>query len=109
MKKILVIDDSALMRRAISDIIESTNEYCVAYTAKDGVEGLEIIENNHDISVVFCDINMPRMNGLELLRVLKRKDIDVPIVIFSSSDDTQDTIAALELGAIEFIKKQNGF
>ncbi|MBP3620336.1 MAG: chemotaxis-specific protein-glutamate methyltransferase CheB [Lachnospiraceae bacterium] len=105
MKKILVIDDSALMRRAISDIIESTNEYCVAYSAKDGVEGLEIIENNHDIATVFCDINMPRMSGLELLQVLKRKNIDIPIVIFSSSDDTDDTITALQLGAIEFIKK----
>lgn len=105
MKKILVIDDSALMRRAISDIIESTNEYCVAYSAKDGVEGLEIIENNHDIATIFCDITMPRMSGLELLQILKRKKIDIPIVIFSSSDDVDDTITALQLGAIEFIKK----
>ncbi len=105
MKKILVIDDSALMRRAISDIIENTNEYCVAYNAKDGVEGLEIIKNSHDISVVFCDIAMPRMDGLELLQVLKKKNINVPVVMFSSSDDTSDTITALQLGAIEFIKK----
>ena len=105
MKKVLVIDDSALMRRVLSDIIENTNEYEVAYTANDGIEALSVIEEYSDISVIFCDIIMPRMNGLELLQVLKRKGIITPVVMFSSSKDARDTITALELGAIEFIKK----
>ncbi|MBE5943912.1 MAG: chemotaxis-specific protein-glutamate methyltransferase CheB [Lachnospiraceae bacterium] len=105
MKKVLVIDDSALMRRVLSDIIENTNEYKVAYTANDGIEALSVIEEYDDISVIFCDIVMPRMNGLELLKVLKYKNVDIPVVMFSSSKDTKDTITALELGAIEFIKK----
>ncbi len=105
MKKILVIDDSTLMRRVISDIINQTNEYCVAYMAKNGVEGLEYIENNNDILGVFCDINMPKMSGLELLQILKRRNIHIPVVMISSSDDVNDTITALQLGALEFIKK----
>ena len=105
MKKILVIDDSALMRRVISDIINNTNEYEVAYTAGNGVDGLAILEEKKDITAVFCDINMPHMGGLELLQVVKRKGIQVPFIIISSSQDAHDTITALELGAMEFIKK----
>lgn len=105
MKKILVIDDSTLMRRVMSDIINSTNEYIVAYTAGNGVDGLAILEEKDDITAVFCDINMPRMDGLELLQVARYKDIRVPFVVFSSSEDARDTITALELGALEFIKK----
>ena len=105
MKKILVIDDSALMRRVMSDIINSTKEYKVTYTAINGIEGLTILEEHSDIVAVFCDVMMPQMNGLELLQVVKRKNINVPFIMFSSSEETSDTLTALELGAIEFIKK----
>ncbi len=105
MKKILIIDDSALMRRVLSVIIDKTNEYMVSYTASNGVEGLEILERCDDISVCLCDINMPRMDGLELLEVVRKKNIKVPFVVISSSEYAKDTITALELGAIEFIKK----
>ena len=105
MKKVLVIDDSALMRRVMSDIISNTNEYVVAYTASNGVEGLRIIEEKDDIVAIFCDINMPKMNGLELLKIIKQKKIEIPFIIFSAQDDATDTFSALELGAMEFIKK----
>lgn len=106
MKNILVIDDSALMRRVISDIIMETKEYRVKYTASDGAKGLAIIEKHIDeIDAVICDINMPNMNGLELLRIVKERMLDLPFIIFSSNSDISDTLTALELGAIEFIKK----
>jgi len=105
MKKILVIDDSTLMRRVMSDIIITTKEYIVAYTASNGVDGLAILEENSDIAAVFCDINMPRMNGLELLQIAKLRNINVPFIVFSSKENIHDTVTALELGAIEFIKK----
>ena len=73
-KKILVIDDSALMRRVISDIINESNEYEVAAIAKDGVEGFDMIVSNPNLySAIILDINMPKMNGLELLRNLQKK------------------------------------
>ena len=107
MKKVLVIDDSALMRRVMSDIISNTNEYVVAYTASNGVEGLRIIEEKDDIVAIFCDINMPKMTGLELLKIIKERGIDTPFIIFSAQGDAKDTFTALELGAMEFIKKPN--
>ncbi len=107
MKKVLVIDDSALMRRVMSDIISNTNEYIVAYTAANGEDGLRIIEEKDDIVAIFCDINMPKMNGLELLKIIKERGVETPFIIFSAQGDATDTFKALELGAMEFIKKPN--
>ena len=68
-KKILVIDDSALMRRVISDIINESDEYEVVAIAKDGLEGLDmIVSHPYEYSAIILDINMPKLNGLELLK-----------------------------------------
>lgn len=105
-KNILILDDSALMRRVLSDIINKTEEYHVAFEAANGIEGLEIIERNQ-VDMIFLDMHMPRMNGVEFLRFLKESDIHIPVVIISgySKRDTKDTIEALALGAIEFVRK----
>lgn len=105
-KNILILDDSALMRRVLSDIINKTEEYQVAYEAANGLEGLLIVENNH-VDMIFLDMHMPKMNGVEFLRVLKECNVHIPVVIVSgySKRDTKDTIEALSLGAIEFVRK----
>ena len=105
MKKILLVDDSALMRRVLSAIINETNEYTVAYIAKNGAEGLEMIEKNKDISAVVCDVNMPVMTGIELLTTLGRRNMMLPFVLLSTKDEAIYTIKALELGAVTFLKK----
>ena len=104
MKKVLIVDDSALMRRVMSDIINETKEYIV-YSASNGLEGLEIIKSYDDIVVVFCDINMPRMGGIELLKTVKELGINVPFIMISSKQETNDTMLALELGCLDFLKK----
>ena len=84
-KKILIIDDSALMRRVISDIINSGDDYEVAAIAKDGVEGFDLIVSNPNYySVVILDINMPKMNGLELLEKLQKNRIEQTVIIVST-------------------------
>lgn len=105
-KNILVLDDSALMRRVLSDIINKTEEYHVAFEASNGVEGLQVIEKNH-VDMILLDMHMPKMNGVEFLRFLKESGIHIPVVIISgySKRDTKDTIEALSLGAIEFVRK----
>lgn len=111
-KKILIIDDSTLMRRVLSDIINESENYQVCLVAPDGVEGLKIVEDERfkDINIIFLDIHMPRMGGIEFLRILKQKGIVRNIVVFSSvaTNDCEDTIEALDLGALEFVKKPEG-
>ncbi|MFQ8982176.1 MAG: response regulator [Waltera sp.] len=66
-KKILVVDDSALMRRVLCDIIDTDIRFQVADRAKDGLEAFDLLSRNSYDAVVL-DVNMPRMNGLQLYR-----------------------------------------
>jgi len=105
-KKILVIDDSALMRRVLCDIIDADERFEVVDKAINGLEGLEKITNNH-YDVVVLDINMPKMTGLELLKELQERNIPANVVMASTDtiDGAQVVIDALELGALDFIHK----
>ena len=111
-KKILVIDDSALMRRVISDIINSGGDYEVAAIARDGVEGFDLIVSNpHLYSAVILDINMPKMNGLELLEKLQKNRIEQTVIVVSTvaKEGAKETIKALELGAFDFVTKPENY
>ena len=107
-KKILIIDDSALMRRVISDIIKSGNEYEVAAIAKDGLEGYEYIRQNPTLySAVILDINMPKMNGIEFLKIIKSDPNfkTIPVVILTTSNDENDKFICYSYGAAGYIIK----
>lgn len=58
MKNILIVDDSALMRRVLSDIIDDNKELNAAYLAEDGVEALEILDSGAKVDAIVLDINM---------------------------------------------------
>ncbi len=106
MKKILIIDDSALMRTVLSDIINSDSRFQVVDKAKDGVEGLELLKKNTYDAVVL-DINMPRMDGITMLKEMNRLKIRAKIMM--ASTDTKEgakvTMDALDLGALDFVHK----
>ena len=106
MKKILIIDDSALMRTVLSDIINSDSRFHVEETAKDGVEGLELLKKKSYDAVVL-DVNMPRMDGITLLKEVQKNGIKAKILM--ASTDTKEgakvTMEALDLGALDFVHK----
>ncbi len=105
-KKILVVDDSALMRRVLCDIISTDKRFQVADKATDGFEAFDLLSRNKYDAVVL-DVNMPRMNGLQLLEELRK--FKIPAKVMMASTDTKEgaktTLDALELGALDFIHK----
>lgn len=107
MKNILVVDDSALMRRVLSDIIDSDENLRAQRYAVNGVEALEILESEGKFDAIVLDINMPKMNGIEFLRELKKrgKKENVLIVSTLAKQGAKETIQALELGAFDFVTK----
>ncbi|MCM1048090.1 MAG: chemotaxis-specific protein-glutamate methyltransferase CheB [Clostridiales bacterium] len=106
MKNILVVDDSALTRRVLCDIIESDDRYHVQDKAADGIEALELLCAKQYDAVVL-DINMPRLDGLGLLKELQSRKIQARILLISASADrsAKITFDALELGAMDFVQK----
>lgn len=106
MKKILVVDDSALMRRVMCDIINADERFRVVDRATNGEEALALlIGNTYD--AVILDINMPKMNGLELLKELQNRKIIARVIVASTDtrEGEQITLDALSLGAIDFLHK----
>jgi len=107
MKKILVVDDSALMRRVIFDIINSDKDLRAERYAVNGLEALEILQSRAKFDAIVLDINMPKMNGLEMLREMKKRGMNEKVVIVSTlaKEGAKETIQALELGAFDFVTK----
>jgi len=105
-KKILIVDDSALMRRVLCDIINSDDRFEVADFATDGAEGFKkIVAKQYD--AVVLDVYMPRMTGLEMLKEMQKSGVSANVMMASTTtgEGAKETLDALELGAIDFIKK----
>lgn len=103
LKKILVVDDSAFMRKIITEQINKISGFEVVATAHDGEASLWKIERFKPDAITL-DVEMPGMNGLETLKKIREK-WDIPVFMLSSVQEQDITIAALEAGAIDFIEK----
>ena len=108
-KRVLVVDDSAFMRRLITEIVESRPEFLVVGTARVGADALaKVTQLRPDI--VTLDIQMPVVDGMTALRQIMT-EMPRPVVMLSAAGSTTDnslTIRALELGAVEFVRKPSG-
>jgi len=103
--RVLVVDDSALMRKLIPTILERDPSIEVVGTAMDGTFALKKIDELHP-DVITLDLEMPRMDGLEALRLIMRR-APMPVIVFSthSKEGAYSTFKALALGAIDFVAK----
>ena len=106
--KVLVVDDSIVMRRIISDILSKDEEIEVVGAARNGAEALEMVREL-DPDVVTMDIEMPVMDGLTALQHIMAES-PRPVVMLSSMDKRQAdiTLKSLDMGAVDFISKTSG-
>ena len=100
--KILVVDDESRMRKLVNDFL-SKKGYTVIEAA-DGEEALDVFYTNKDIALVVLDVMMPKMNGWEVCREL-RKESRVPIVMLTAKSEESDELWGFELGVDEYISK----
>lgn len=103
--KVIVIDDSAFMRKSLTHMLESDPEIRVVATAHDGREGIDKI-NTFKPDIVTLDIEMPGMDGLTALKLIMEQ-MPVPVLMVSAltTEGAQATIQAFDLGAVDFISK----
>ncbi|MGH4141121.1 protein-glutamate methylesterase/protein-glutamine glutaminase [Clostridium sp.] len=107
--KVIVVDDSALMRKIVSDMINSEAEMEVIDTARNGEELLAKIRYKIP-DVITLDVEMPKMDGIVTLKQMKKNNIKIPVIMLSSvsKTGTELTMDCLELGAFDFIAKPSG-
>ena len=102
MGKILIIDDERAIRRALREILEF--EDFAVDEAENGKEGFEkATETVYDI--IFCDIKMPLMDGLEVLRELVKVGVETPVIMISGHGNVETAVEAIKNGAFDFIEK----
>jgi len=103
--RVLVVDDSAFMRKIITDLIEKDSQFKVVGTAQNGIEAVTSVETSNP-DVITLDLEMPMMNGIDAMQHILKKH-KLPIIMLSgiSEANTRDTIKALQFGAFDFIRK----
>jgi len=109
MINVLIVDDSAVVRQHLKDVLESDKDIRVMGTAKDGEEAVRFVQEKKP-DVITMDINMPNMNGFEATRKIMETN-PVPIVIVTASYDRSDvekSFHSMEAGALAIIEKPFG-
>lgn len=104
-KKVLVVDDSATVRHQVGSAL--TQAGFTVIEAVDGVDGAARIEATSDLALVICDVNMPRMNGLEMLEAVRSKPCaaSMPIIMLTTEGDPSLVARAKQAGAKGWIVK----
>jgi two-component system nitrogen regulation response regulator NtrX len=105
MPKILIIEDEASIRAVLKDILKDQKELKLEVDeAKDGAEGLTMLQSN-SYDIAFCDVKMPKMDGMEVLRKAKEAEIDTLFIMISAHGSTEMAVDATKIGAFDFLQK----
>lgn len=102
MKKVLVVDDTKSIRMLLTTCLELEGFETV--TAKNGQEAIEIFEREK-IDLVFLDIKMPELSGTEVLRRIRSKGINTPVVIMTAFGTVKNAVECTRLGAVAYLQK----
>ena len=100
--KILVVDDESRMRKLVSDFLTKKNFQVLE--AGDGEEAIDIFYAEKDVALIILDVMMPKMDGWEVCREI-RKNSKVPIIMLTARGDERDELLGFELGVDEYISK----
>ena len=101
-KKILIVDDDEDILEFISEIL--TNKGYLTLVAKDGIEAVKIIENE-EVSIVISDLEMPRMDGIQLLKWIKKEYSEIVTIIVTGYGTVETAVEAMKIGAFDYILK----
>ena len=102
LKSILIIDDERSIRATLKEILEF--EKYLVETAVDGIEGYKMAEENN-FDLIFCDIKMPKIDGIETLKKIVENKILSPVVMISGHGDIETAVETLKIGAFDYIEK----
>ena len=104
MSKILIIEDEAAIRRVLTKILSEENVTYQVDEAEDGFQGVEKVKSE-DYDLILCDIKMPKMDGVEVLEMVKKIKPEIPIVMISGHGDLETAINTMRLGAFDYSSK----
>ncbi len=102
-RRILIVDDDTALRKSLAEQLELNDEF-MAVECDTGAQALQAIEQ-HRFDAILLDIGLPDMDGRDVCRALRRKEIHVPIMMLTASDTDADTVMGLDSGADDYVTK----
>lgn len=103
---VMIVDDSSVMRKIVERSLRQAYKDPIdeVYEAGDGAEAMEKLQGS-PVNVIFSDINMPNVNGIEFLKKLKENSQPAPVIMITTEGGEQTVLEAIQLGAKGFIRK----
>lgn len=101
---ILLIDDHPLLRKGVKQLIELDDELQVIAEASNAIDGIKAAKESEP-DLILLDLNMPNINGIEALKMLRDEEVTSRIIVFTVSDNEEDVVAALKAGADGYLLK----
>lgn len=105
MTKIVIVDDNIFLQKAVAEKLSFFDDISCKYTAVNGVELLEKLENNHNIDLILMDIEMPKMDGIEATGIVKNKYPHIKIIMLTIFDNDENIFKSIKAGADGYLLK----
>lgn len=99
---LLLVDDEPLLLKRLKANLESYADNI--FTAENGLEALKVLEKEQ-IHCIICDINMPKMNGVQFIKAIREKNIDTPFIFYTGHGNKDLMLEAVKYGAFDFLDK----
>jgi signal transduction histidine kinase/DNA-binding response OmpR family regulator len=101
--RVLIVDDSAEIRQLLAELVLEPNDYHPLF-ASNGEEGLRLALEEQP-QLIILDMQLPRMNGLEVLQELRQREVDIPVIVITVRDSVELAVQAFRLGACDYVVK----
>ena len=106
MIKIAIVDDNSFLIKATQEKLSFFEDFSLKFTAVNGIDLIEKLENNHNIDLILMDIEMPKMNGIEATEIIKNKYPQIKIIMLTVFDNDENIFNAIKAGADGYFLKE---
>lgn len=106
MGKIVIVDDNLFLQNAIAEKLSFFDDLSCKFTAKNGLDLLEKLEENHNVDLILMDIEMPKMNGIEATCHIKAKYPQIKIIMLTAFDNDENIFKSIKAGADGYLLKE---
>lgn len=106
MIKTLIVEDNYFLRKALEEKLSFFDDIIIKDTAENGQEAIEILEKNHVVDLIFMDIEMPKMNGIQATEIIKNKYPQIKILVITVFDNDENIFNAIKAGADGYLLKE---
>jgi len=104
--KIAIVDDNSFLIKTVQEKLSFFEDFSLKFTAINGVDLIEKLEKNHNVDLILMDIEMPKMNGIEAVNVVKQKYPQIKIIMLTVFDNDENIFNAIKAGADGYLLKE---